>query len=91
MHDFENLFDKETVSTISNLVENKMHILNQIPDFKEKDENFSNTMENFENSLSEELSDKFDNVIKLHYQVMDYYFTLAYFLGVKHGNQVAKL
>ena len=91
MHDLENLFDKETVENISKLVIDKMPVLNQIADFKQKDKTYADSLENFEDSLSEDLSNEFDNVMKLHYQVLDYYFTLAYFLGVKHGSQIAKL
>ena len=37
MSNFENLFDEDTIETISGLVESKMPLLNQIPTFKEKD------------------------------------------------------
>lgn len=91
MSDLSNLFDKETVQNISKLVSDKMHILNQVSEFKQIDKDYALALENFENSLSEELSTNYDNVISLHYEVLDYYFTLAYFLGVKHGNQISKL
>ena len=90
MNDLTNLFDKETVSNISELVQSKMKVLNKTLEFKEKDKHFSEILENFENSLSEDLKEQFDDVIKTHYQILDYYFTLAYFLGVKQGNQIAK-
>ena len=37
MNDLNNLFDENTVETISNLVEEKMPLLNIITTFKEKD------------------------------------------------------
>ena len=90
MHNLEKLFNKENLSTISDLIEDKMSCLNQIPEFKEKDKKFATAMENFENSLSEDLRKNFDNVIKLSYQLDEYYFTLAYFLGKKSGEQSLK-
>ena len=85
MGDLSNLFDEDTVENISNLVEDKMHLLNDIPAFKEKDHALAIATEKFEGSLSEELNSKFDDVMKLHYQIDSYYFTLAYFLGKQHG------
>lgn len=88
MSDIGNFFDKDTIENISNLVENKMPLLNQISAFKEKDKALADITEEFENSLSEDLKNKFDNVMKLHYQIDSYYFALAYFLGLQHGRQV---
>ncbi len=91
MSDLNNLFDKETITNISKLVEEKMPELNQVSEFKKCDQNFALALESFENYLSEDLSKKFDDLVNLHYKVLDYYFTLAYFLGIKHGKQIEKL
>ena len=91
MGDLANLFDKETVENISNLIENKMHILNNVPEFKEKDQSLADATEKLKDALSEDLSDQFDDVMRLHYQVEEYYYTLAYFLGKQHGEQAIKL
>lgn len=91
MGDLANLFDKETVENISNLIENKMHILNNVPEFKEKDQSLADATEKLEDALSEDLSDQFDDVMRLHYQVEEYYYTLAYFLGKQHAEQITKL
>ena len=91
MHNLNQLFDKETVKHISSLIEDKMPMLNQVSEFKEKDEKLANAMENFENSLPEDLSKKFNNMLKLNYQVDEYYFTLAYFLGRQHGEKIVNL
>ena len=48
-------------------------------------------IEAFEKLLSEESKERFDNIMKLSYQIQDYYFTLAYFLGRQHGEQITKL
>ena len=91
MNDLNNLFDENTVETISNLVEEKMPLLNKITTFKEKDYTLAMTFEDLENSLSEDLNNKLDNVMRLHYQIDSYYFTLAYFLGKQHAEQLQKL
>ena len=85
MHDLEYLFDKETISNISFLVSEKMPILNQIPDFKEMDEKFATALEKLENSIPEDLSQDLKTVMKLNSKVLDYYFALAYYIGMKHG------
>ena len=84
----KNLFDEDTVETISNLVEDKMPLLNSVPPFKEKDQILAKATEEFENLLSENLKNKFDDVMKLHYEIDSYYFTLAYFLGRKWDGSI---
>ena len=91
MSDLSNLFNDDTVETISNLVEDKMPLLNKITAFKEKDYALAMATEDLENSLSEDLNNKLDNVMKLHYHIDSYYFTLAYFLCKQHGEQMQKL
>ena len=91
MESFEELFDKEMVENISNLVESKMKILKDVKDFKEKDKKLSFCMEELDNSLPEELKEKFDDVMRLTYQVENYYFTLAYLLGSKYGEKKSKI
>ena len=87
MKDFINIFDKDTVQSISSIVENKMYILNNIEDFHNKDLEYATELENLQNSLSIDLNNKLNNLIRISYQIEDYYFTLAYFLGKKHGEQ----
>ena len=91
MGDLSSLFDESTVEAISNLVEEKMPLLNKISAFKEKDQTLAIATEELENTLSQEQKIKFDTVMKLHYQIDSYYFTLAYFLGKQHGEQIKKL
>ena len=85
MDDLKSLFDEDTVETISSLVEEKMHLLNCIPSFKEKDHTLAVETEKFESSLSKDQNDNFDSVMKLHYQIDSYYLHLEYFLGKKHN------
>ena len=81
MINFESLFDKSTVENISNIVEEKMYILNNIKDFHKKDKQFATLLDELKDSLSDEQNNKFDTLMKINYQIDSYYFTLAYFLG----------
>ena len=91
MNDFGNLFDKDTVEGISNMIENKMYVLNNVKDFHDKDQCFATALEKLESALSNELTEQLDDVMRLNYQVEAYYFTLAYFLGMQHSEQANKL
>lgn len=91
MENLENFFDKDMVETISNFVELKMDMLKSIPDFKEKDSLFSAMMEELDESLPEDLKEKFDELIRLNYQLEDYYFTLAFVLGSKYGDFISNI
>ena len=90
MDNLKNLFDEDTVENISNLVEDKMHLLNSIPAFREKDHTLAVETEKFEDSLSKDQNDNFNSIMKLHYQIDSYYFALAYFLGKKHSEHFFK-
>lgn len=91
MASFENIFDEDTVESISNLIESKMPLLNKVPKFKQKDEALAKATEELEDILSKEQNEKLDNIMRLYYQIDSYYFTLAYFLGKQHGMQIKKL
>lgn len=79
----EKMDDEEYVENLSNFIESKFNSLNEIKNFKEKDKKLNEIRENFENSLTDEQSEIFDEIMRLTYQVEDYYFSLAYLLGHK--------
>ena len=91
MLDFKELFDKDSIEHINEIIESKMFILKNIPDFNEKEKSLYSYMDEFDQSLPEDLEKVFGNVMRLTYQLEDYYFVLAYLLGVKHGKQIEKL
>ena len=91
MQNFEGLFSKESMAHINDIIEGKMYILKNIQDFNEKDRKLCIKQEKLENSLSEELEQDFEDFIRLTYQLEDYYFTLAYLIGMQHGKQIEKL
>ncbi len=91
MNDVEDLFDKETVKHISNLVEDKIELLKDVKDFKEKEKMLSIYMDEIDEELPENLKEKFDDIIRLMYQLEQYYFTLAYMLGSKYEDKKNKI
>lgn len=91
MENLENFLNKDMVETISNFVELKIDMLKSVPDFKEKDSLFSANMEELDQSLPEDLKEKFDELIRLNYQLEDYYFALAFLLGSKYGDFIGRM
>ena len=74
-------FENDIVDAISNLVENKINELKVIKDFEEKDKLLSNKTEMFEEKLSKQQEDEFDEIMRIIYEVEKYYFVLAYYIG----------
>lgn len=84
----KNLFSKESVEEISSIINNKMNLLNDISEFKMMDSDLAIFQEKFENSLTLVQKKEFDNLMKLNYQIEDYYFTLAFYLGYFHNKKL---
>ena len=85
------LFDNDSVSQISEFVENKSSLLNEVKQFKEKDKLLYLNIEEYRKNLSDDEKNKFDQIVKLMYQIEEYYITLAYMLGSKYGTDVEKI
>ena len=85
------LFDTDTITYVAQLVESKADILRNEKDFMEKDKILALSIEDFEKELTKEQKDRFDKVIKLMYQVEEYYIALAYSLGTKYGENLEKM
>ena len=85
------LFDTDTIAYVNQLIESKANLLINEKDFQDKDKMLSLSIEDFENELSKEQKDKFDEIIKLMYQVEEYYIALAYSLGAKYGTNLEKM
>ncbi len=91
MEGLEELLDLKTVKHISNFVEEEMDALKSVEDFKLKEKKLSILTEEIENALPEELKEKFDDMTRLTYQVEEYYFSLAYLLGIRDGKKLDKI
>lgn len=85
------IFDEDTVESISNIVESKMNLLKGIKEFDDKEKKLAMYIEELDNELPESLKEKFDEVMRIIYRLEEYYFTLAYSLGTKYGNSLNKI
>ena len=85
------IFNNEDYKFISNLIENKLPILKQNKDFKNKYSRLSDAIEELEKILSNEQKEKFDEIIELFYKTEEYYFAFSYSLWVKYGNDLKRL
>ena len=74
------IFNNEDYKFISNLIENKLPILKQNKDFKNKYSRLSDAIEELEKILSNEQKEKFDEIIELFYKTEEYYFAFSYSL-----------
>ena len=81
MNSYKKLFDKDSINNIVQFVESKEKVLRDVKDFNEKEKMLSLCIEVLDSELSKENKDKFDKVIKLMYQIEEYYIALAYILG----------
>ena len=91
MNDFEKIFDQDMVSSVNNFIESKIDKLEKVKDFSEKNKRLTMNIENLDEKMPKELKDSFDEMLRLTYQIEEYYFTLAYLLGAKYGEQLEKL
>ena len=85
------IFNNETKDFISNLIEEKLPILKDNADFKEKYARLSDAMNELKKTLSKNQKELFDEIVKLFYDTEKYYFTLSYSLGIKYGEDLKKL
>ena len=80
--------DKDTISNISEIVENKMYILKKDKNFNQLDNQLLLNIDSFEKLIPKELKYRFDEIMRLIYQTEDYYFWLAYSLGIKYRKSI---
>lgn len=84
------IFNKDYIF-ISDLVEKKLPILKQNIDFNNYYIKLSDSIEELEKKLPDEQKEKLNEIIQLFYKTEEYYFALAYSLGVKYGEDLQKL
>lgn len=85
------IFENENYKFISDFVETKIPILRENAKFENDYMKLSETMESLETELLDIQKEKFNEIIKLMYKNEEYYFALAYSLGVKYGADLRKL
>lgn len=85
------IFDNNNYKYISKFVEDKMPMLNENADFKEKYLKLTDKIEELEKNLSSNQVEQFQEIVNLFYQTEEYYFAFSYSLGVKYGQVLEKL
>lgn len=91
MEDKINVFENENYKFISEFVETKIPILRTNSNFEKQYIQVSKLMEEIENELTDMQKGKFNEMIELIYKTEEYYFALAYSLGVKYGEDLTKI
>lgn len=85
------IFENENYKLISNLVEEKISILRQNKEFNQKYKTLMQKIDELSVVLEGEPKEKLEEIIKLFYETEEYYFALSYSLGVKYGEDLAKI
>ncbi len=85
------IFNNEIKDFINNLIEEKLPILKENTDFKEKYLRLSDAMDELDKTLSKNQKELFDEIVDLFYETEKYYFTLSYSLGLKYGEDLKKI
>ena len=91
MENKKEIFATENYKHIAKFVEEKIPVLKENIDFKEKYTKLSDLIDDMDKNLPSEYKEQFDEIIKLTYSVEEYYFALAYSLGIKYGEDLEKI
>lgn len=76
---------------ISNFVESKSNVLRQVKEFNSIYIKNINLIEELDKELKDEQKSKFNYIINSIYELEEYYFALAYSLGIKYGEDLKNL
>lgn len=84
-------FENEDYKLVTNLIDKKMYILKNCENFNKQYTKLYDLLEKFNDELEDIQKEKFNEIIRLFYGTEEYYFALAYSLGVKYANDLEKL
>ena len=84
-------FENGDYKFITNLINERMDKLKECKDFNKKYEKLYDLIDEIELLFDDKQKSKFNEVIQLFYEVEEYYFALAYSLGLKYGNDLENL
>ena len=85
------LFNNGDYKIINELIEKRISILKEDENFNKKYDMLSIKIDEFEIELRGEQKNKFQDIIKLFYEMEEYYFAFAYSLGVKYGKDLKEI
>lgn len=84
-------FENGDFKFVTNLINEKIGKLKKYEDFNEKYKKLYDTIDELDILLNDKQKQKFNEIMQLFYSTEEYYFALAYSLGVKYGNDLKNL
>lgn len=84
-------FENGDYKLVTNLINDKIENLKKYKDFNEQYTKLYDTIDELEVILDDKQKEKFHEIMQLFYNSEEYYFALAYSLGVKYGKDLEKL
>ena len=77
-----------TYKFINEIIEEKIPILKENHQFNTKYEKLMDLIDQLDQTLENKQKEQFNELIKLFYDTEEYYFALAYSLGIKYGEDI---
>lgn len=84
-------FENGDYKFVTNLINERMEKLKECEDFNNKYQKLYYLMDDIELLFDDKQKEKFNEIVKLFYETEEYYFALAYSLGVKYGKDLKNL
>ena len=84
-------FENGDYKFVTNLINEKIETLKKYKDFNEQYTKLYDAIDELELILEDNQKEKFNEIMQLFYSAEEYYFALAYSLGVKYGKDLEKL
>lgn len=88
---YNSIFSKDNLENINFILEDKIKLLNNEKRYKKISEEITSIYESLESKFSDEDVKKLERLFYLHGESELYTNTLAYFLGVKLGQDIMSL
>ena len=85
------IFEGENYKKISELIDKNIPILRQNQNFNKKYLRLTQAIDEADSMLNEGQKEKLNEIITLFYETEEYYFALAYSLGVKYAKSLEEL
>lgn len=84
-------FENGDYKFVTNLINEKIENLKKYKNFNEQYTKLYDSIDELGLILDDSQKEKFNEIIQLFYNTEEYYFALAYSLGVKYGKDLEKL
>ena len=84
-------FENGDYKYVTNLVNERIEKLKRCEEFNKKYQKLYDLMDDIELLFDDNQKEKFNEIVKLFYDLEEYYFALAYSLGIKYGNDLKNL